>query len=603
MLKLLWSDAYKMYIKKWFKNKNCKLNSLDLKKNILCFKYCSVKNESKLQIKIAKRQLNYNNFIWFDSQMLEKVFKAVFKKQVELINLADIYGLFSFELFKKQKALFNSLLFRVMALNKLLKSFKTLSIKNNLILRLISNKKVKNLFIKLLKLAKININKFYAYKVKLIKSTWILNNKLKFLNFFTFEDKVLQKLTTLVLEPLVEVKGDLHNFFKHHKSPKQTIYYLSLSLKMLNKFFFNSYNKFKIKSKIILNVGIKNFFCSINQNWILNNLFLYSKWVVLINAWLKSSTLNKKVFILKTSSTVHKYIVCFILINFILNGLEEVIMHFKSTLIKSKKIKTITKLRYWNKMNIAFYVRYVDSFVFLLKSKYIIYNYIFFFIINFLKVRGLKLNEKKTKLLKLKNERIQLNFLNYAWEIKLPKFYNANANFKEIFRYSGKQKMFDLIVKIKAIFKKLKNWDVYLLINQLNLTLKSWFNYHYICVNFFYHKNIIKSVIYRLIWKWVSQKHMFWGKKAIATVYFLTVKTSIPFLKRKSYIKFKNVKWVFKKKIRCKNKKKTNYLDITNTLKLISNKYFILPKHLLVVHGYYCDYMKLIAFNTNFVFN
>lgn len=261
-----------MYIKTWLKNKNYKLNFLYLKENILYFRYCSVKNESSLQIKIAKKQLNNNSVICPDSEMLEKIFKAVFKKQVELINLADIYGLFSFELFRKQKALFNSLLFRVMALNKLSKSFKILNIRDNLKLKSFSNNKIKNLYVKLLKLTKVNIYESHIYKIKLNKSAWILNNKLKCLTFFTFEDTVLQKAIKLLLEPFVETKGDLYSFFKHHRSPKQIFYYLNLSLKTLNKFFFSSSKKLEIKDKIILNANTKDFFCGINQNWILNSV-------------------------------------------------------------------------------------------------------------------------------------------------------------------------------------------------------------------------------------------------------------------------------------------------------------------------------------------
>lgn len=335
-------------------------------------------------------------------------------------------------------------------------------------------------------------------------------------------------------------------------------------------------------------------------------MFLHSKLTILINAWLKSGMANKKVCRLKKIYLFPKYIVYSILINLILNGLEEVIKYYRNILIKSKRVKTTIELRYWSKINITFdvtYVRYVSSFVLLLESKYVIYSYIIFFIINYLKVRGLKLNKKKTKLLKLKNKSIKLNFLSYTWKIKPMRYYSASTIFKRIFSCSGKQKVFNLIVKIKAIFKKLNNWGVYFFISELSLILKSWFNYYYLCVNFFYYKNIIKFAIYRLIWKWASQKHMLWGKKAIAAVYFLTIKTSIPFFKRKSYIKFKSAKWVLKKTIKHKGKKKTNYLHVISILQLISSKYVIFPKSLLAIHGYSYDYIKLIAFNTNFVFN
>ena len=40
---------------------------------------------------------------WPDNKTLGLIRKEVFKEQLELINLADIYGLYSKEVFKKQK--------------------------------------------------------------------------------------------------------------------------------------------------------------------------------------------------------------------------------------------------------------------------------------------------------------------------------------------------------------------------------------------------------------------------------------------------------------------------------------------------------------------
>ena len=40
---------------------------------------------------------------------------------MELLNLADVYGLHSNELFRKQKLLFNSLFFKLIAIEKLSK--------------------------------------------------------------------------------------------------------------------------------------------------------------------------------------------------------------------------------------------------------------------------------------------------------------------------------------------------------------------------------------------------------------------------------------------------------------------------------------------------
>ena len=105
---------------RWPRNVNIgqKLNSRSLKENLIKSRryYSSVKDESKITLKKIKRQLKDNNMsIWPDNKTLGLIRKEVFKQQLELINLADIYGLRSQEVHKKQKILFNSLFFKIIS--------------------------------------------------------------------------------------------------------------------------------------------------------------------------------------------------------------------------------------------------------------------------------------------------------------------------------------------------------------------------------------------------------------------------------------------------------------------------------------------------------
>jgi hypothetical protein len=52
---------------------------------------------------MVKRQLKNNNMlIWPDNKMLGIIREEVFKQQIELVHLANVCGLHSNELFKKQ---------------------------------------------------------------------------------------------------------------------------------------------------------------------------------------------------------------------------------------------------------------------------------------------------------------------------------------------------------------------------------------------------------------------------------------------------------------------------------------------------------------------
>ena len=156
--------------------KGQKLNSQSLKENLPFYKryYSTVKDESKLEITAIKRQLKNNNkFNWPDNKTLNIIRKEVFKQQLELVSLANIYGLHSNELFKKQLIFFNSLFFRIVAIDKLSKSSgsKTPGVDN---IKLVGNKKDNNLLSELLKSTRLQIKTPHKYKASPVKRIWII---------------------------------------------------------------------------------------------------------------------------------------------------------------------------------------------------------------------------------------------------------------------------------------------------------------------------------------------------------------------------------------------------------------------------------------------
>jgi hypothetical protein len=99
--------SQRKYIVRWPKIKNSgqKPNLRCLRKNPLYTTryYSFVKDEPNLSTKMVKRQLKNNNMlIWPDNKMLGIIREEVFKQQIELVHLANVCGLHSNELFKKQ---------------------------------------------------------------------------------------------------------------------------------------------------------------------------------------------------------------------------------------------------------------------------------------------------------------------------------------------------------------------------------------------------------------------------------------------------------------------------------------------------------------------
>ena len=218
---------------KWLRDARIgqKLNSRCLKENFINSKryYSSVKDESKITLKKIKRQLKDNSMLaWPDSKTLGQIRKEVFKQQLELINLADIYGLRSQEVYKKQKILFNSLFFKIIAIDKLSKSngAKTPGVDN---IKLTSYKKDRDLCLKLLESLNRKIKQPHTHKASPVKRVWVpkSSGKLRPLGIPTIEDRALQYLLNLILEPLVEMTGEPHSFgFRPYRSAKYAIAYL-----------------------------------------------------------------------------------------------------------------------------------------------------------------------------------------------------------------------------------------------------------------------------------------------------------------------------------------------------------------------------------------
>jgi retron-type reverse transcriptase len=189
-------------------------------------------------LKKIKRQLKDNNMlIWPDSKTLGFIRKEVFKQQLELVNLADIYGLQSKKVYEKQKILFNSLFFKIIAIDKLSKSSgaRTPGVDN---IKLTSNKKDKDLYLRILESINYKIKHPLTYRGSPVKRVWVPKTygKLRLLGIPTSEDRALQHLLNLILEPLVEMTGELHSFgFRPYRSAKYAIAYLRSMLKTKDK--------------------------------------------------------------------------------------------------------------------------------------------------------------------------------------------------------------------------------------------------------------------------------------------------------------------------------------------------------------------------------
>lgn len=589
--------------------------------------YSTIKEESKLSIAEIKRLLIDNNVLnWPDNKVLGLIYSEVFKKQMNLVKLANVYGINSEIVHKEQLILSESLFFRIIAIDKLARSggSKTPGIDK---ISFCSRKEDIGNYLTLVEWLREVIINPNDYNASPIRRVWIpkSNGKMRPLGIPTLKDRALQHLINLILEPLVESTGELHSYgFRPNRSAKNAIAYLRAQLRTLDEDkIINNAKQTNVENKLykqlsedkwILDADIKGFFDNINHNWLLNNLFIHPNLKNIIKSWLKSGVIENNNFTDTEMGTPQGGIISPTLANLTLNGLEKVIMESIKPLTTSKEMRIPVIMKDGTKTRIASglaYVRYADDFVVLARSKHIMNTYIIPAIQEFLKPRGLSLSEEKTKLFRLKDEGTQLDFLGYTfkyqdkWRYDKHMFYTQHAGSRGIALYPNKTKVLAFIDKIRHIFKKSQNLDSYNLIAILNPIIRGWSNY-YNLGNSSHYRDTVRNALYHLVWKWAHSKHKRWGKKRIANFYFLTHKESEEVTKNRKveYTMIKNVKWVFhgftNEDSRYGGKLKSRYLiDVGNSSQLLSTKHYIIPKSLLDVHAYHPDYMKIIQFNTN----
>jgi RNA-directed DNA polymerase len=535
-----------------------------------------------------------NLVLWPSSEELLRFEKSVYEKQMVLVKQAEKLGVYHKEVMRKQLVLSMSYEFRIIAVNNLIHSLGSLTpgIDNEVI----STKSSIDEKMRIVEKLKDYVKHSERYKASPVKRVYVpkVNGKMRPLGIPTIIDRGLQHLVKLVLDPIVEMNSDIHNYgFRRYRSAKNAIGILRAQFKTC---------EFKAEKKWILDADIKGFFDNINHDWLMKNTPLHKKLLILLKSWLKAGHIEKNVFHMSEAGTPQGQggVISPVLANLTLNGLEEATYSSIYPLTRSKERRLVIKYKDGSKTRIGLYlfiVRYADDFVIIARSQHILKRYVLPKIKEFLTQRGLVLSSEKTKVYTMSDEKSELNFLGYTLK------YRSNWKFKRsfIFRHIGergialypnKQKVYEVIKKLRNIIKKGQNLTSYSLISLLNPIISGWANYYNIG-NSTQFRDYIRQALWKMCWKWCQRKHKRWGKRKIAKYYFYDP----------SGKKFKGKTWTFYGLTKSpsiykdiKNGKKIYLQDISTTNTILASKEFIIPQRLLNIHAYHPEYHKLIEF-------
>ncbi len=331
-------------------------------------------------------------------------------------------------------------------------------------------------------------NHYSAKPVKRIYITKFGKKEKRPLGIPCMIDRAMQALFLLALEPVTECTSDANSYgfrkFKSAKDAGEKIF------KILCR---------RTSAQWILEGDIKGCFDNISHQWLTENIPMDK---TILQKFLKSGYMKRKQLFPTKSGTAQGGIISPVLANATLDGLEKMI----KTKYWSNGKGTIA-VRY-NKHKVHF-VRYADDFVVTGDSPEILEE-IKSLINEFLKMRGLSLSEEKTL-----TTHISHGFDFLGWNFR--KFRNN----KLIIQPSKKS-----VSKIKQTLKQIvkvhyaSSQDC--LIENLNLTLRGWANYHSSMCS----SNAFNDV-HRALWKnlrnWSKRRHQHKSSSWIINRYWSTL--------------------------------------------------------------------------------
>ena len=303
--------------------------------------------------------------------------------------------------------------------------------------------------------------------------------KLRPLSIPTMEDRAMQALYLLALDPIAETMADLNSYgFRKERSTADAI---EQCFKLLSR---------SDRAEWILEGDIKSCYDRICHEWLLAHIPMDK---TILKKWLKAGFIEKHIYHPTEEGTPQGGIASPVLANMTLDGLE-------------RELRKQFPQDQGNKVN---FVRYADDFIITGKTKEVLEGKVLPLVESFLSPRGLELSEEKTHITRIEDG---FDFLG-----------------QNVRKYNGK-----LIIKpadknVQAFLKKVRSTiegnptaSAGSLIVRLNPVIQGWADYHrHICSKQTYSKT--DHAIFKKLWYWANRRHKNKGKPWIKDKYFKSI--------------------------------------------------------------------------------
>lgn len=365
----------------------------------------------------------------------------------------------------------------------------------------------------------INYQFLKNYKNKAVKRIYIPklgSAKTRPLSISTLLDRVIQKMFQFVIDPAVDVFGNPNSCgFRKHRSYHNAIGTLANRLAKASENF------------IIINMDIEKFFDTIDHRWIQAHFPMPTGFEGVLESWLRSGVLKGSSFYLNGYRILQGGIISPLIANFTLDGLETAAftgVKKSITITDSDTNKKVLDLKFG-------FVRYADDFIIVLNHprnlELIKKN-----VEEFLNIRGLKINKKKSKDLYLSFKKTKkeepspkFDFLGFTFmyqsNVRLSRIISRKdmTNSRKVIISPSRQNVISFKKKLKTLINKNSNLTAIELLQKLNPVLRGWARYFSVSIS----AKILSEIdnyVYRRLWRWCTRKHPKIGKFHLSDQYF-----------------------------------------------------------------------------------
>jgi RNA-directed DNA polymerase len=280
-------------------------------------------------------------------------------------------------------------------------------------------------------------------------------------------DRAMQALYKMALDPVAETTADPNSYgFSTHRRCADAIEQCFITLSK------------RQSPSWILEGDIKACFDEISHYWILDKILLDKQ---VLGKWLKAGYIEEKTVYPTRKGTPQGGIISPTIANMVLDGLEQVA---KASAPPWRTGHTLPKINV---------IRYADDFIITGESKHLLECNVKPAIESFLKHRGLRLSEAKTRI-----THINRGFDFLSQNIRK---YNDKLLIKP-----SKDSIRSLQSNIDLMIRRCQGAATEVLIRALNPILRGWVNYHrhVVAKRSCY---AIHNYLFRKLWKWIRRRH------------------------------------------------------------------------------------------------